>query len=62
MENHVDYLVDKYGGSSCSARIFSTKDNTAGPMCNQAGCIHRTSVSETYEATTSTVIGNDTSG
>ena len=62
MENHVDCLVDKYGDNSCLAHIFTNEDNTAGPMCNQAGCIHRTNVSKTYEATTSTVIGNDTSG
>ena len=62
MENHVDFLVDKSGDNPCLAHIFSTNDNTAGPMCNQAGCIRRTNVSKTYEATTSTVIGNDTSG
>ena len=61
MENRVDWLVDKHGDNFSSARMVSSKHNTAGPMCNQAGCIHKTSVSETYEATTSTVIGNDTS-
>jgi len=62
VENHVCCSVDKYGDNSCSTRMFSSKHNTADLMCNQAGCIHKTSVSETYEATTSTVIGNDTSG
>ena len=37
VENHVDCLVDKSGDNSCSARIFSSEDNTAGLMCNQAG-------------------------